>query len=310
MAVYDRSYSRWDGDRSGGSPLASVIMEAGIRRGGTRFFKRKFFAVILILYAFGAFLIWLGMLYARYYVLMNAEDLAGQMSELVETFQQNELSQLIAVNGQNLFTYIAQFQLPVVAILLVMLGAGLVAEDRRTNALELYLSRPLGVGSYLVGKVGTMAFFVALVTLLPALLLVVADAMLSLEPAIDWGERLELLGRTAMSGAIIVLVPSLLVVAISSMTRRGRNAAIALIGTLFVLEVVIAQLLQEVFRKPGFLLFSPVFNLRQTVAHVLGAVDEIELDVPVWQSFAVLGVLVVLCLTITLRRVRPVEVVA
>jgi len=310
MAVYDRGYSRWDGDRTGGGSLAGVIMEAGIRRGGARFFKRKLVAVLLILYAFGAFLVWLGMLYARYYVLVNAEDLAGTMSGAVEFFEDNELSRVIAVDGANLFAYLARFQLPVVAILLVMLGAGLIAEDRRTNALELYLSRPLGVGRYLVGKVGTMAFFLALVTLLPALVLVLADAMLSLDPEPDWGARAALLGRAAGAGAIVVLVPSMLVVAVSSLTRRGRNAAIALLGLLFVLEVVIAQVLQDVFRKPEFLLFSPVFNLRQSVAWTLGAADEIVADVPVWQSLAVLGGLLALCLAITLRRVRPVEVVA
>lgn len=311
MVVYDRSYARWDGDRTGGGPVAAVIMESGIRRAGARVFKRKIIAVMLVMYAFGAFLVWLGMLYARYYVLLNAEELAGQIpGEAIEFFRDGELTSIIAVTGDNLFIYLLQFQLPVVAILLVMVGAGLVAEDRRTNALELYLSRPLGVAQYLAGKVGTIAFFVALVTLLPALVLVLADAMLALDPIVDWAARARLAGRALGAGAIVVLVPSLLIVAVSSLTRRGRNAAIALLGLLFLLEVVIAQGLQEVFRQPGFLLFSPVYNLRQAVAWTLAAADEIDPGVPVWQSFAVLGGLALISLSITLRRVRPVEVVA
>jgi len=311
MVVYDRSYARWDGDRTGGGPVAAVIMEAGIRRAGARLFKRKFIAVLLVMYAFGAFLVWLGMLYARYYVLMNAEELAGQIpGDAITFFRDGELTSIIAVTGGNLFTFLVSFQLPVVAILLVMVGAGLVAEDRRTNALELYLSRPLGVGQYLVGKVGIMAFFVALVTLVPALVLVLADAILSLDPVVDWAGSARLGARALGAGAIVVLVPSLLVVAVSSLTRRGRNAAIALLGLLFLLEVVIAQGLQEIFRQPGFLLFSPVYNLRQAVAWMLSATDAIDSDVPVWQSFAVLGGLALISLSITLRRVRPVEVVA
>ena len=46
------------------------------------------------------------------------------------------------------------------AITIIRLPFGLIATDRRDNGLSLYFYRPLGLASYLAGKVLIIAFFI------------------------------------------------------------------------------------------------------------------------------------------------------
>ena len=53
----------------------------------------------------------------------------------------------------------------------VYVGAGLIANDRRANALQIYLSKPLSRAEYVVGKLAILMVFLLLVTWVPAFLL-------------------------------------------------------------------------------------------------------------------------------------------
>ena len=50
-------------------------------------------------------------------------------------------------------------------------GSGLIANDRRANALQIYLSKPLTRVDYVVGKLATLLIFLTAVTWLPGILL-------------------------------------------------------------------------------------------------------------------------------------------
>ena len=50
----------------------------------------------------------------------------------------------------------------------VYVGAGLIANDRRANALQIYLSKPLTRAEYVVGKLAILMAFLLLVTWVPA----------------------------------------------------------------------------------------------------------------------------------------------
>ena len=50
----------------------------------------------------------------------------------------------------------------------VYAGAGLIASDRRANALQIYLSKPLTRFEYIAGKLAVLAVFLLLVTWVPA----------------------------------------------------------------------------------------------------------------------------------------------
>ena len=58
-----------------------------------------------------------------------------------------------------------------VFVITVYVGAGLIANDRRANALQIYLSKPLMRSEYIAGKLAVLFAFLLLVTLVPAMLL-------------------------------------------------------------------------------------------------------------------------------------------
>lgn len=58
-------------------------------------------------------------------------------------------------------------------------ASGILAADRRTNALQIYFARPVSRREYFAGKLLATSFFTALVTLVPTLLLWIEAAALS-----------------------------------------------------------------------------------------------------------------------------------
>ena len=54
-----------------------------------------------------------------------------------------------------------------VFIITIYVGAGLIANDRRANALQIYLSKPLMRSEYIAGKAAVLFAFLLLVTLVP-----------------------------------------------------------------------------------------------------------------------------------------------
>ena len=59
----------------------------------------------------------------------------------------------------------------------VYVGAGLIANDRRANALQIYLSKPLTRTEYVFGKLAVLMAFLLLVTWVPAILLLVVQIL-------------------------------------------------------------------------------------------------------------------------------------
>ena len=57
----------------------------------------------------------------------------------------------------------------------VYVGAGLIANDRRANALQIYLSKPLTRAEYVIGKLAILMCFLLFVTWVPAILLLIVQ---------------------------------------------------------------------------------------------------------------------------------------
>ena len=62
-----------------------------------------------------------------------------------------------------------------VFLVTVTLGAVSIAEDRRANALQIYLSKPLTRVEYICGKLSVLMAFLLLITWVPAILLLVVQ---------------------------------------------------------------------------------------------------------------------------------------
>ena len=307
MVIHDRSYSRWKGDRTRPVGATMVILRSGLRRSIAILFRRKLPALGLLLGAYGMFVFALGFLIFKHYVLLNAASLPSGLADFMRS---DDVAEIFSANPDTVFLYMVWWQLAFVVITCVFLGSGLIAEDRRNNALELYFSRPVGVAQYLMGKLATIGTLIAAVTLIPAFVLVLFDTSMSVTDREVMATKALLLGRTLLAGLVLVIVPSLFILAASSLTARARNAAILFVASVVMLEFAISLTLVEVFSEPIFHLLRPGYDLSQVAAWLLGAQGYIDSAVPVWASAAVLAAWVAVLVPLIVRRVRPVEVVA
>jgi ABC-type transport system involved in multi-copper enzyme maturation permease subunit len=192
-------------------------------------------------------------------------------------------------------------------ILLSIFGAaGLVANDLRTGAILVYLSRPLTQRDYIVGKLGVPLALNLAVTLVPGLLLYVACLGLAPEQFLKW-ELWWIAPAVIVHSVAASLVVSLMVLAVSSLSRSARVAGLGFAGLVFGLEMA-RSVLQNGFNRKEALLLSPQADLQALGVALFGMADR-QLDIGWGWPLLVLVVVCVGCLAILRSRVRAVEIV-
>jgi ABC-2 type transport system permease protein len=184
-------------------------------------------------------------------------------------------------------------------------GSGLVADDLRTGALLVYLSRPLTRGDYVMGKWGVLAVLDAAVLAVPTLLL--WALAVALDPH-------DLVGRGLAFLPVPIVLQSLLVAVILSIVVLGLSAVVrsaALTGALFVGLLVVfdaAALLASGATRSVLRLLS----LRNDLGSLEGALFGVTPAAEATHWLAALVVLIAIGATAATwlwRRVRAVEIV-
>src|SRR5688500_8602820 len=146
MPIHDQSYRHYGGGRAVPGRSWTVIAWAGIR---TMIRKRAFMGLLifaLVPFVVRAVQMWLSANYPQMAILNPSAD----------TFRQ-------FLEQQDFFVF----------VITIYVGAGLIANDRRANALQIYLSKPLMRSEYIVGKLAILFAFLTLVTFIPAMLLLI-----------------------------------------------------------------------------------------------------------------------------------------
>lgn len=189
--------------------------------------------------------------------------------------------------------------------LLVFAGAGLIADDLRYNALQLYFARPLGKRDYLFGKAAVVAFFVLILMLLPGLLLFVGKLLfagsLAFFRAYPW------LPLSIVADSVLLTVfYACYALFLSSLSKNRRYVAVMTFAV-YIFSDVLAAILGGIFRSPYFGLLSIKVNLQQTGAFLFRQRPPLAIS-PAW-SFAVLIAFCLLAALVVSRRVRGAEVV-
>ncbi len=280
MPIHDQSYRHYAGERETQGRAWVIIATAGIR---SMIGKRKFLGLLL--------LAWLPFLIEaiRFYFAANFPQVA-MLSATRETYRE-------------FFDYQAVY----VFFITIWVGAGLIANDKRANALQIYLSKPLTRAEYIAGKLSILIVFLLLVTWVPAMLLLVLHmifqgnfefirANMMLFPAIT------------LYSLIFVLLAAFTVLALSSLSNSSRFVAILYAGAIFFTDSVYG-VLYAVTGSSALSWISPSGNLRQ-VGNVIFRMRPLYPDTP-WQlSLAMVVIIITACMLILERRVRGVEVVS
>lgn len=279
MPIRDQSYRRYAGPRREPGGAWLVIAAAGIRA----LLARKLFLAVLLA-AWGQFFVRA----VIFYLSANFPSL-NVLAPSVETFRQ-------FFEMQEIF----------VLFVTVYAGSGLVANDRRSNALQIYLSKPLGRAEYVAGKLGILGFFLLLVTLAPALALLLLEVMFSASLAF-LGAHPFLVPAITLYALTEVALASCTMLALSSLSTSARYAAVLYAGAIFFTAAVFA-ILRGVTRSSMLAWLSPRANLDQIGDVVFRLPPRFES--PWLLSVLVVALLIGLSLLVLERRVRGVEVVA
>ena len=217
-----------------------------------------------------------------------------------------EAGRVLPVDGR-LFGEYLNTQIGLALFLTIFGGAGLIANDLRTGAILVYLSRPLTRRDYVLGKLSVLLALNASVTLVPALLLYGIGLALAPEQYMTWS--LWWIGPAIVLHATLICVSiSLLSLAVSSLTKSARIAGLGFFGLFVGLEMA-RGVLRNIFDVRGATLLSIQADLRG-IGSALFGVTPSRFDLVDWPAAALVLLLVAAgCLLLLRWRVRAVEIV-
>jgi len=278
MPIHDQSYRRYLGGRAALGRAWTVIAWAGI----LNMIRKRIFLGLLIV-SWGQFVVQA----IRIYFTTNYPQVA-MFAPTAETFRQ-------FLEVQDIFVFFVT----------IYVGAGLIANDRRANALQIYLSKPLMRSEYIAGKAAVLFSFLLFVTLVPALFLLVLQVLFA-------GSFAFLKANLFLFPAIIVasLLQSILatftMLAFSSLSKSSRYVSILYAGILFF-TAAIYGVMYAITGNSSLSWLSLGANLNQVVDVIFRIKPRYATPWPV--SLIVIIGLIVLSISVLERRVRGVEVV-
>jgi ABC-2 type transport system permease protein len=278
MPIHDQSYRRYGGGKTSPGRAWTVIAWAGI----VNMLRKRAFMGLLI-FAWLPFVVRA----VQIYVSTNFPQVA-MLAPTADTFRQ-------FLEQQDFFVF----------IITIYVGAGLIASDRRANALQIYLSKPLMRSEYIAGKAMVLIVFLTLVTFVPAILLLMLQVMFAgsfeflkknafLFPAITVGSMLQ------------VLVASFTMLALSSLSKSSRYVGILYAGIIFFTAAIFGAM-YAITGDSSLSWLSVTASLSQVVDVVFRVKPRYLTPWPV--SLTVIIALIVLSISVLERRVRGVEVV-
>jgi ABC-2 type transport system permease protein len=216
-----------------------------------------------------------------------------------------EANRILPVDGR-LFGELLAWQAFFTMFITIFGGAGLVANDLRTGAILVYLSRPLTRRDYVIGKLGVLLLLNLSATLGPGLVLYAVA--LALAPDLFWKWSLAWIAPAVVAQSFAVsLVMSLVALAVSSLSRSARVAGLGFFGLLMGLEVA-RGILYAFYRRPETALLSLQADLRSLGVTLFGLTDR-SVNLPWAYAAAMLIAVSIGSLLILRSRVRAVEIV-
>jgi ABC-2 type transport system permease protein len=276
--IHDQSYRHYAGGRAATGRSWMVIAWAGI---STFIRKRAFLG--LLTFALAPFIVravqlWISSNYPQ----------ASILAPSAETFRQ-------FLEQQNFFVF----------VITVYVGAGLIANDRRANALQIYLSKPLMRSEYILGKLAVLFSFLLLITLVPALLLLLLKVMFD-GSFLFLRNNLFLIPAITVGALLQVILASFTMLALSSLSKSARYVGILYVGITFFTSAIYGAL-YAITGSSRVSWISIGANVEQVVDVVFRLKPRYATP---WQvSLLVIVALVAVSVSILERRVRGVEVV-
>jgi ABC-2 type transport system permease protein len=278
MPIHDQGYRRYLGSRAAIGRSWQVITRAGVRT----VLSRKAF-IALMLFAWSPFVVRA----VQVYIAANFSQ-ASFLAPKAEMFRE-------FLGQQGIFVFFVT----------IYVGAGLIANDRRANALQVYLSKPLTRAEYVGGKIAILFLFLVSVTWLPAVTLLVIQILFAGNFTF-FRENIFLVPAITLFSLLQVLVASTTMLALSSMSKSARFVGVMYAGLIFFTSALF-NALRGITGRSSFAWISPTETLEQ-IGNIIFRLDP-PFTLPPFAAVVTLAVLVGGSLWILERKVRGVEVV-
>src|SRR5207247_2339727 len=150
--------------------------------------------------------------------------------------------EILAVKSETFREFFDWPQDMFVFFITVYAGAGLLAKDRRANALQIYLSKPLSRAEYILGKLAILMTFLLLITWVPAIVLLIVQVMFSGNFTF-FRNNIFLFPAITLFSFIYVVMVSASMLALSSLSNSSRY-----VGILYTALVFFTKALYGVLR--------------------------------------------------------------
>src|SRR3954464_1082486 len=278
MPIHDQGYRRYGGGKARGRGW-TVIATAGIR---TVLAKKSFLGLLLI--AWFPFIVRAVQIYAA----ANLPQ-AAFLAPSAETFRQ-------FLDQQQIFVFFVT----------IYIGAGLIANDRRANALQIYLSKPLTRGEYIFGKLAVLMTFLLLVTWVPGIVLLIVQIAFAGNFTF-LRNNFYLFPAITLFSFIMVTMVAASMLALSSLSNSSRYVGILYAAVIFFTQAVYG-VVYAATRSSAMSWISFSANLSQIGDVIFRQTPKYDTPWPV--SLLMIVGLIVLSAVVLDRRVRGVEVVA
>ena len=187
----------------------------------------------------------------------------------------------------------------------VYVGAGLIANDRRANALQIYLSKPLTRSEYVFGKLAILMTFLLIVTWLPAIVLLIVQLAFAGNFTF-LRNNIFLFPAITVFAFIQVTLVATAMLALSSLSNSSRYVGILYSAVIFFTQAIYGVLF-AVTRSTSFSWVSFPANLAQ-IGDVIFRLPP-KYETPWLVSALVIAGVIAASGLVLERRVRGVEIV-
>jgi ABC-2 type transport system permease protein len=279
MPIHDQSYRHWEGKLKSHSLRWWVITLEGLKI----ILRRKLFILLILVPAIIQFFVFGGIIYG-----INTYGVFAQFANMTPEFFYRFCFQ------QTFF----------IALICVFGGSGLIANDLKSNALQLYLSKPLTRFDYIAGKIAVIFIMLECITFIPGILLFFEHAVLS-QDLTFLIEQYWIIGAIFLFSLVLTLPATIMILAFSSMTKSYRYAAIMFMAIAFGTPVI-GNLLYVIFRA-RWMTFIPYWKNLDNLGRELFRISK-DPTAWYWSSLIILFITVV-CIWIMYRRIRGVDIV-
>ena len=242
MPIFDQGYQHWDGARVQRWERWWAVTRRGLRSQGKHWFLRLLFlgahmgALFLALILASVLAVW-GLIEQGSSYVSSFTGVFGNLLGLPASLVESGPKAFRGPVWSVAFEIYLGLQSACWMLLVLLVGPGLISQDLRSNALPLYLSRPISRFEYFLGKFGVIAVRLSLVTWIPALVAYIVGLGFSADIMVIRDTWRVLVGAMVY-GVIVIISAGMIILAFSALTRNSR-----FVGFLWIVFWVMSQVL-------------------------------------------------------------------